>query len=157
MRVLVDTSIWSLALRRRVQCEAGEVAELRRLVGDRLVEIIGPIRQEILAGIRDSEHFKRLETHLEAFLDAPLLTEDYVNAAKFFNRCRSRGVQGSSTDFLLCAVAARCQFSIFTTDQDFSLFAMHLPITLHASSTTGKRQCKPESLGRKSAVKEKNR
>jgi predicted nucleic acid-binding protein len=61
-----------------------------------------------------------------------LNTDDFVLAADFFNRCRARGVQGSNTDFLICAVAARRQHSIFTTDQDFAAFAKVIPVRLHA-------------------------
>ncbi|MCX6348629.1 MAG: PIN domain-containing protein [Candidatus Aureabacteria bacterium] len=131
MRVLVDTSIWSLALRRGEPARGREAAELRRLIGEHRVEIIGPIRQEILSGVRDAQHFERLESRLRAFPDAAILTEDYVTAAKFFNLCRSGGIQGSNTDFLICAVAVRRNFAVFTTDGDFPLFARHLPVVLH--------------------------
>jgi predicted nucleic acid-binding protein len=131
MRVLVDTSIWSLALRRGEHVQNPEALELRRLVTAHLAEVIGPIRQEILSGVRDQSQFDRLESHLAAFPDLPLLTEDYVMAAKFFNLCRSKGIQGSNTDFLICAVAARHDFAVFTTDGDFPVFARYLPIVLH--------------------------
>lgn len=131
MRVLVDTSIWSLALRRSRPGSGSEASELRRLVAEHLVEIIGTIRQEVLSGVRAHLQFDRLEAHLRAFADAPVLTEDYVTAARFYNLCRSRGIQGSNTDFLVCAVAVRNNFAVFTTDKDFSLFAKRLPIALH--------------------------
>lgn len=131
MRVLVDTSIWSLALRRDENVKNSEVPELRRLITAHLVEIIGPIRQEILSGVRNHSQFDKLEENLSAFSDVTLPGEDYVTAAKFFNLCRAKGVQGSNTDFLICAVAVRHDFAIFTTDGDFSLFAKYLPITIH--------------------------
>ena len=131
MRVLVDTSIWSLALRRAEHIKNPEVPELRRLITAHLVEIIGPIRQEVLSGVRDQPQFDRLEENLSAFSDVTLVGEDYVTGAKFFNLCRTKGVQGSNTDFLICAVAVRHDFAIFTTDGDFSLFAKYLPITIH--------------------------
>jgi predicted nucleic acid-binding protein len=61
-----------------------------------------------------------------------LESEDYEEAAAFFNRCRAKGVQGSNTDFLICAAAARRQFAILTTDADFTHFAKLLPIRLHS-------------------------
>jgi len=131
MRILVDTSVWSAALRRGKNPNSAQAAELRSLIADHRVEIIGSIRQELLSGIREASQFKNLEKHLAAFPDLPLTTEDYVAAAKFFNICKSKGVQGSNTDFLICAVAIRNRLSIFTTDKDFSLFAKHLPIVLH--------------------------
>lgn len=131
MKVLVDTSVWSLALRRGSDSEPGPVRELRSLIADNRVQMIGPIRQEILSGIREEGQFKELEVRLSAFPDLPLAPEDHVSAARFFNLCRRKGVQGSNTDFLICAVAVRHRFAIFTTDKDFALYAKHLPIVLH--------------------------
>ncbi len=54
--------------------------------------------------MRDKTQFKRLETHLEAFEDLPLMAKHYVTAAKFYNLCRAKGIQGSNTDFLICSV-----------------------------------------------------
>ena len=131
MRVVVDTSVWSEALRRRDQADSDVVRELRSLILEHRVDIIGPIRQEILSGIRADAQFKKLEKHIAAFPDVPLQTADYIMAAQFFNTCRTKGIQGSNTDFLICAVAVRRQLSIFTTDGDFPLFAKRLPIVLH--------------------------
>lgn len=132
MRVLVDTSIWFEALRKaKRKTESIVVTELRNLILEHRVDVIGPVRQEILSDLREDAQFERLKQHLSAFPDLSLTTDDYVMAAKFFNTCRSKGVQGSNTDFLICAVAVRRQLAIFTTDKDFSLFAKRLPIVLH--------------------------
>jgi predicted nucleic acid-binding protein len=131
MKVLVDTSVWSLALRRGSDCRAAPVRELETLIADNRVQMIGPIRQQILSGIREEAHFKELEAHLSAFPDLPVTAEDYATAARFFNLCRAEGIQGSNTDFLICAVAVRHRLAIFTSDRDFALYAKHLPIALH--------------------------
>jgi predicted nucleic acid-binding protein len=131
MRVLVDTSVWSEALRRRKKTEPDVVREFRSLILEHRVDIIGPIRQELLCGLREDSQFEKLEKHLAPFPDISLETADHVMAAKFFNTCRARGVQGSNTDFLICAVAVRRQLAVYTTDKDFPLFAKHLPIVLH--------------------------
>jgi predicted nucleic acid-binding protein len=131
MKVIVDTSVWSLALRRDKRGSSAPVQELRRIIHDHRVQMIGPIRQEILSGIRSESQFKKLQKHLESFPDLPILTEDYVAAAKLFNRCRSKGIQGSNIDFLICAVAIRNSFSIYTTDKDFEIFSKHIQIVLH--------------------------
>jgi predicted nucleic acid-binding protein len=136
MRVLIDTSIWSLALRRSEHAQNPEAEELRRLIAAHVAEIIGPIRQEVLSGIRDQSQCDRLESHLAAFADLPLLMEDYVTAAKFYNLCRSKGIQGSNTDFLICAVAVRHDLAVFTTDGDFPHFAKCLPVILHEMRKT---------------------
>ncbi|MDA0242041.1 MAG: PIN domain-containing protein [Chloroflexi bacterium] len=133
MNVLVDTSIWSLALRRTGAAPNPVVAELQQLISDLRVEMIGPIRQELLSGVRQQAQFERLRNYLRPFPDLPLTTADYELAADFFNRCRTEGVQGSNTDFLICAVAVNHRLAIFTYDQDFRLFQRqaHLPITLY--------------------------
>ena len=136
MKVIVDTSVWSLALRRDRQGPNETVDEFRRLIRDHRVQMIGPIRQEILSGIRSESQFKKLKKQLESFPDLPAITEDYVNAATYFNRCCSKGIQGSNTDFLICAMANRNKFSIFTTDKDFELFSMHINLVVVLCKTT---------------------
>jgi predicted nucleic acid-binding protein len=135
MRVLVDTSVWSEALRRGRMVESDVVREFRSLILEHRVDIVGPIRQEVLSGLREDAQFDRLERHLAAFPDLPLTTDDYVTAAEFFNTCRSKGIQGSNTDFLLCAVAVRRQLAVYTTDRGFARFAKHLPVALHQTRT----------------------
>lgn len=131
MRVIVDTSIWSLALRRGGGAETHAVRELRSLISDDRVQMIGAVRQEILSGIREEKQFRELEARLGAFPDLSLEAEDHVTAARFFNMCRAKGIQGSNTDFLICAIATRRKMEIFTTDKDFDLYSGILPITLH--------------------------
>src|SRR4051794_1454687 len=107
MRVLVDTSVWSLALRRRTRSAEPAVEQLRWLIDQGRVAMIGPIRQELLSGVRTVESFERLREHLRPYRDESLEMEDFERAAEHFNACRSRGIQGSNTDFLICAVAER--------------------------------------------------
>ena len=135
MNVLVDTSVWSLALRRGLTSDGPEVPELIELIKEARVQMIGPVRQELLSGIKSQSQFQKLRNHLRSFPDLELTIRDYEYAAEFFNLCRSKGVQGSNTDFLICAIAARNKTPIFTTDRDFILFQLHLPITLHRSRT----------------------
>lgn len=131
MRVLVDTCIWSLALRRPEYNSFSTAIELRNLVADNRVEIIGSIRQELLSGISEKARFTKVRNRLAAFPDVPVVTEDYVTAAGFCNQCSANGIQGSNTDFLICAISIRNQFAIYTKDKDFSHFAKHIPIILY--------------------------
>lgn len=131
MKVIVDTSVWSLALRRDKADSPAPVQELRHIIRDHRAQMMGPIRQEILSGIRSKSQFKKLRKHLEGFPDLPIFTEDYVTAAQFFNHCRSKGIQGSNTDFLICAVAVRNKLSIYTTDKDFEMYSKYIQIVLH--------------------------
>lgn len=134
MMVLVDTSVWSLALRRRSPDLSFEQDRLRQvlseLVREGRAQLIGPIRQELLSGIREEAQYRKLRGHLRAFDDVALLTEDYEGAASLSNQCRAEGVTGSPVDFLICAVSIRCQWPILTTDADFRVYARRLPIKL---------------------------
>ena len=132
MKVLVDTSVWSLALRRNQPADSPVETELIELIREVRGQMIGPVRQELLSGIKSQAQFQKLRNHLRAFPDLEVTTRDYESAAEFFNLCRAKGIQGSNTDFLICAVAARYNIPIFTTDEDFTLFKAHLPITLHS-------------------------
>ena len=134
MRVLVDTSVWSEALRRSKKAQSDVVREFRSLILEHRVDIIGPIRQEVLSGVREDAQFARLEKHLAAFPDLHLPTDDYVTAAKFYNSCRTKGVQGSNTDFLICACAVRLEAGVYTTDRDFSRFTTVIPLPLYTPS-----------------------
>ena len=122
MKVIVDTCVWSLSLRRRnkTRINAHEqqiLAQLIEAIQDRRAAIIGPIRQEILSGIRDRAQLAKTEELLEPFLDEEVTTADYVQAAHQFNVCQDHGVQCGPVDILLCAVAARKKYGILTYDQ----------------------------------------
>ncbi len=131
MNVIVDTAVWSLALRRNTPNDEIEIVNiLRDLIVDGRVVLLGAIRQEVLYGVRYTVQYTRLRDYLRAFPDLELTSEDYELAAEFFNTCRSNGLQGSNTDFLLCAVAHRRGYSIFTTDKDFENFRLHIPVVL---------------------------
>jgi len=135
MKVLVDTSVWSLALRRKGSPEPLAAAiELGELINDLRAELIGPIRMELLSGIRHRRQLEKLRDTLRSFVDITLETEDFERAAEYRNVCRKHGVQGSLTDFLICAAAIRRSMTIFTIDDDFLHFREHIPIQLHRSS-----------------------
>lgn len=135
MNVLVDTSVWSLALRRNKQDlsqnEKRLVAELTELIREGRARIFGLIRQELLSGIKTSEQYGKLKIYLRAFPDEMMDTSDYEEAAKAGNRCRSKGVVVSIVDVLACAVVMKREWAIFTTDPDFSHYARVLPLSLH--------------------------
>jgi predicted nucleic acid-binding protein len=86
------------------------------------LKIIGPIRQEILAGIRDAEKFELLRSNLESFKDEPILTGDYEFAAKFQNLCASKGIACSSIDAIIVSVAHNRRWKIYTRDEDFKRY-----------------------------------
>ena len=131
MKVLVDTSIWSLALRRVKSPDTSILAELESLISDVRLQLVGPIRQELLSGIKSDAQFNKLKQYLSSFPDYQIQTGDFVLAAHFFNQCRKKGIQGSNTDFLICAIAVNNNWQIYTSDQDFSHFQKAIPIKLY--------------------------
>jgi predicted nucleic acid-binding protein len=128
--VLVDTCVWSLALRGKSVVETAISEQLTQLIDENRVKIIGPIRQELLSGYTDKNSFEKLRQKLTYFPNEAVLDADYEAAAEYSNVCRANGIQGSHTDFLICAVSLRMKFDIFTTDKDFKYYATHLPIKL---------------------------
>ena len=135
MNTLVDTSIWSLALRRRAHdlssAEKILVGELAELVKEGRARILGVIRQELLSGIKAPEQFEKLRTILRSFPDEVVETSDYELAAKSSNQCRSKGIAVSVVDAMICAISSSRDWPILTTDPDFRSYANVLPIKLH--------------------------
>lgn len=132
MRVLVDTTVWSLLLRRRRKelgpRERAIQLELKDLVTEGRAVLAGPIRQELLTGVKTAKEFDRLREHLRHFPDEPLTIEDHEEAARCANLCRAKGVSGSPVDFLLCALGSRGDLAVFTLDEDFLRYQEHLEL-----------------------------
>src|ERR1019366_8120756 len=119
MNILVDTSVWSLALRRKSASlnttEKFLVAELSELIQEGRARLIGLVRQELLSGIKTTEHYEKLRLRLRSFPDELIATSDHEEAAKAGNQCRGEGIVVSIVDVLLCAVAVKRGWAIFTT------------------------------------------
>ena len=138
MNVLVDTSVWSLALRRK----SGDlsprdeklVRALQELVQEGRARIIGPIRQELLTGIREPERYRKLRDKLRAFPEPTLDVISYEEAAHLSNLCRAQGISGSPVDFLVCAVAQQHRWQVFTTDQDFGNISKVIPLIFYQTA-----------------------
>ena len=130
--VLVDTSVWSLAFRKkqRSDYDARVIEYLAFLIRNKYAVMIGSVRQEILSGIANKNTFIKLKKALEAFSDFEITTVDYETAAEYYNICRSKGIQGSHIDYLICSVAHNNNFSILTTDKDFNNYRNHIDIEL---------------------------
>jgi predicted nucleic acid-binding protein len=133
--VLVDTSVWSLALRRKQAdlspAEQDLKTALQELVQDGRAQIVGPVRQELLSGIRAEDSFRKVRDALRAFDEPQLRNQDYEEAARMSNTCRTRGIAGSAIDFLICAVAHLRHWEVFTTDHDFVRYSKVLPLRLY--------------------------
>jgi predicted nucleic acid-binding protein len=135
MKILVDTAIWSLALRRKPAdlntLETSLVQELRELIKEGRVQVLGLVRQELLSGIKTSAQFEKLRGILRAFPDEALDIADYEEAAIASNSCRAKGIAVATVDALICGVALRKNLMIFTTDPDFQNYSRVLPLKLH--------------------------
>lgn len=129
--VIVDTCIWSLALRGKSIRNQQIARELTSLIQENRAKIIGLIRQELLSGYSDLARYEKLRNKLRAFPNEPVIDNDYESAARYSNICRSKGIQGSHIDFLICAVSIRLKMAIYTSDKDFNYYSKHLPITLY--------------------------
>src|SRR6201984_986383 len=135
MNGLIDTSVWPLALRRKHEAASTNerilAAESSELIREGRARMIGLVRQELLSGIKATEQYEKLRLHLRSFPDQVVDTSDYEEAAKAGNRCRAKGVVVSIVDILLCAVANKRLWGIFTTDPDFSSYAKVLPLRIY--------------------------
>ena len=136
MKVLIDTSVWSQALRSQ-KATSGNLLEsrvvdlLKELIHDGRVALIGPVRQELLSGVKTKDQFETLQKILGVFPDVSLSSADYELAAQSFNKCRQAGVQGSNTDFLICAVSLNRAWSVLSLDKDFERYQKYLPLSLY--------------------------
>jgi predicted nucleic acid-binding protein len=137
VKVIVDTCTWSQFLRSNPPARDPVAEEVARLVRADAVQMIGPIRQELLSGAQPSHRFNQLKEYLRFYPNLALDEEDDETAASYYNRLRDRGLQGTGTDLLICAAAVRHSLKIFTTDRDFVRYASHLPIKLHRTKGIG--------------------
>ena len=138
---MVDSTVWSLAFRRRpgAPLNPSELAvreALAGLVRAHTAMLIGPVRQEVLSGIREHSAFLRLREAMRAFPDEVIVAEDFEQAAEFANTCRATGVLASHIDFLVCSVAARLDVTVFSLDPDFARIVQHVPVRLHPLSAS---------------------
>lgn len=131
MKYVVDTSVWSQALRKEKRRETEEVRKLSLLLreGER-VFVPGIILQEILQGIRNVEQFKQMRETLRYFPALEASYDDYVFAAELFNTCRRKGIQASTIDFLIASIAVRNDCMLLTSDKDFAHISKHCPLKL---------------------------
>ena len=130
MSIIVDTSVWSLFLRRGKPADSRSLSILRIAIREGKAQMLGIIRQELLSGIRDGKQYTMISDLLSSFPDILAESVDHTAAASFYNICRKKGIQGSSFDFLICAQASRHKMKILTDDKDYEHYAKHIPIEL---------------------------
>ena len=131
--ILVDTSVLSLAFRRRVKTgsEPSLVQSLRRLVEeDQPVTVPGIVLQELLSGVRTETEFERLQDLMEGFPLVLATREHHVGAARIANACRQAGITVSTVDCLIAAIAVERKSQLLTSDEDFKRMAPHCGLRL---------------------------
>jgi predicted nucleic acid-binding protein len=131
LNILVDTSIWSLSLRRQSANDRAEVKRLQEIIlsGEKIYTA-GIILQEILQGIKDNNQFNKLKSHFEAFSLISPGADTYIYAATLFNKCRRSGIQLTTIDCLIASIAIQYDCYLFTADGDFSLIPQIAPLRL---------------------------
>jgi len=130
--ILVDTCVWSEALRKKKNVNREAVEKLTNMIRENQVAMIGPIRQEILSGVTNKKVFLDLQEKLRFFPDIVFTENNYELAAEYFNLCRRKGVQGSNTDFLICSISICHDLPIFTFDKDFLNFKKIFKLKLYS-------------------------
>jgi predicted nucleic acid-binding protein len=132
--LLVDTSVWSLALRRDAEQAAPEVLALRAaLLGTDQVFTTGLVLQELLQGFSGPKARAQLVERLSALAFLQPDREDHIEAAEVRNSCRRRGVQVGTIDALLIQLCRRHDMTLLSTDQDFRAAAKHIEYKLWAA------------------------
>lgn len=130
MNVFVDTSVWSVALRRDEPPDSPEVFELRRSLEAGSVYCTGLVLQELLQGFGRPKAYENI---VRRFAALPLLVpdrQDHIGAAELRNRCRRNGVQTGTIDVLLAQLCVRHDLTMLTTDKDFQGIAGVVPLQL---------------------------
>jgi predicted nucleic acid-binding protein len=129
--LLVDTSVWSLALRRDVEQSAPEVVALRHaLLGTDQVFTTGLVLQELLQGFAGPKDRAQLVNRLSALAFLQPVKEDHIEAAEVRNSCRRCGVQVGTIDALLIQLCRRNDLTLLTTDLDFHAATNHVEFRL---------------------------
>ncbi len=134
MTLLVDTSVWSLALRRDTEATAPEVRQLKdALLGADMVVTTSLVLQELLQGFAGPKARARI---IHRFAALPLLQpdrQDHIDAAALRTACRQAGVQLGTIDALIAQLCIRHELTLLTTDRDFSHMARHCRLRVWAA------------------------
>lgn len=131
MSLFVDTSVWSLALRRDSPPESPEAQRLRKaLSGGETVYTTGLVLQELLQGCRGPRAGARIIDRFDAITMIAPTRGDHIDAARLRNECRRRGIQVGTIDALLAQLCIGRKLVMLSTDRDFSHIADCTPLRL---------------------------
>ncbi|MBA2665790.1 MAG: PIN domain-containing protein [Trueperaceae bacterium] len=138
MTLLVDTSVWSLALRRDVRATVPEVDALRdALLGGAIVVTTGLVLQELLQGFSGPNVRTQIIDRFTALALLQPERDDHIAAADLRNTCRRAGVQLGTIDALLARLCIRHDLTLLTTDGDFALAGRYVPLRVWSAPGAG--------------------
>lgn len=136
MSILVDTSVWSLALRRDSSASEPEVQALvEALAGSDVVVTTGLVLQELLQGFAGPKAAAAIVERFSALALVQPDRDDHIAAAELRNKCRRSGVQLGTVDALIAQLCIRNGLTLLTSDQDFSHAAKHCELKVWSSRT----------------------
>ena len=130
MNVVVDTSVWSMAVRKDAPPDEAHVQTLRSVLNQGRVVLVGIVLQEVLQGIRSLERFEEVKAQMDALPLLDLDRGDYIEAARVWNLCQAKGVQASTADCQITAACIQHNCALLTCDQDFEHIARHCALRL---------------------------
>jgi predicted nucleic acid-binding protein len=141
LTLLVDTSVWSLALRRDAPALVPQMAALQEaLASSAQIVTTGLILQELLQGFSGAKAQEQIIEHFAAFGLLQPDRQDHIAAARLRNTCRRAGVQIGTIDALLAQLCIRHKLTLLTTDQDFTHAALHCPLKVWTPSASTSRK-----------------
>jgi len=130
-KFIIDTSIWSEALRRKKNTANSSETVVRKIIeNDDEIVILGIILQEILTGISNEKLFSEIKDILDDFVYLEIIKNDYIYASELSNKCRLKGIIAGSIDFLIASTAIRNELQLVTFDKDFINISKHTDLKI---------------------------
>lgn len=135
MSLLIDTSVWSLAMRRDSPPEVPEVARLRQALeqGEEIC-CTGLILQELLQGLRGPKAKAAIVARFDAIPMIIPARQEYIDAAGLQITCRKRGIQVGTIDALIAQLCIGHELTLLSTDQDFDHMASIVGLSVWKST-----------------------
>ena len=131
MKILVDTSVWSEALRRKKnKIDSGHSFLFQLINNDEHIILTGIILLEILSGITDNKLFNKIKNILQDFEFVEPEKEDYIYSTELRNNLKKKGISSGAIDFLIASIAIRNEFYLVSYDKDFQNISTHSDLKL---------------------------
>ncbi len=135
MTLLVDTSMWSLALRRGAPAQAPEVrARADALGGSNVIVATGLMLQELLQGFNGPRAVASIVQRFSSLAWVQAQRDDHIAAAGIRDSCLRSGVQIGTIDALIAQLCISNGLTLLTTDRDFVHAAKHCRLKLWSTS-----------------------